>query len=379
MSAAKVPARSQPVVSVASWVADAFSKPLLLFKSWDSAAHAHEGFPKPDKLGCFYHRLDAFTKEAAVELANERQWGAYKAGRAFTVEDVMIVSDEISLAMVVLVDEAKQKHAAAGKKKKRARVESGNADDLSMALAAEANEDQLSNGPEQPKKDDPPSSWADDFEDEPTPPPPVAEGRVPPADEDRSIAQQLEDGSKMVHELQHQVKILSFKLLEMSQMFYYSDAIAFKNYALMKNETPDGLERNVRALFGAIGLGPEGDDIKSVKRLSTTLTNSNLIRIDFKHPAAVDVVLMESARFNCEYWASCERADASIVASFSKIKANILGQMETEKLKAGNSITLANKGFLKLNRWRRPAKDGGASTGPANARGAGGKGAHSWA
>ena len=92
MSAPKLPARSQPVVSVASWVADAFSKPLLLFKSWDSAAHAHEGFPKPDKIGCFYHRVEAFTKEAAIALANERQWGAYKAGREFTVDDVMIIA-----------------------------------------------------------------------------------------------------------------------------------------------------------------------------------------------------------------------------------------------------------------------------------------------
>ena len=55
----------------------------------------------------------------------------------------------------------------------------------------------------------------------------------------------------------------------MAQLFYYSDTIALKNYALRKNETPDSLDRNVRALFGAIGLGAEGEDIKSVKRLES--------------------------------------------------------------------------------------------------------------
>ena len=159
-----------------------------------------------------------------------------------------------------------------------------------------------------------------------------------------------------------------------------SHAIALKNYALFKDETPQTLERNIRALFEAVGLGAEGQNIAHVKRLSTSLTNSNLVKLQFNDPAAVDVVLMESARFSCEYWASGATADAALVSSFGKLKANILGQLEKEKSNSGISVILPNKGFLCLNRWRRPGVPAADKAKAAKyARGAGGKSAHSWA
>ena len=88
---------------------------------------------------------------------------------------------------------------------------------------------------------------------------------------------------------------------------------------------------------------------------------------------------MEQGRFQCEYWASGKTADATIVSSFGKLKATIMGQLDKEKSNSGNSIILPNKGFLCLNRWRRPGAPAGQSKTAKYARGAGGKGAHSWA
>ena len=49
-----------------------------------------------------------------------------------------------------------------------------------------------------------------------------------------------------------------------SQLFYYPDVIALKNYALLQNEEPEMLAHNIHALFDAIGGCPPWDLVVSI-------------------------------------------------------------------------------------------------------------------